>query len=110
MRMNRQDYNEAVRDVFLYMLPVYLAFYQALLVAGTGRTIVFVLLTILLMFLVANRAEIGRALRTCLKALPSSWIAPAPKIHFRELAFATLSVPTAPSLSPLFQRPPPIFS
>lgn len=108
--MNRRDCKEGVRDVFLYMLPVYLAFYQALLVAGTGRAIVFVLLTFLLMFLVANRGDIGGVLTVYLKAPPSSWIAPAPTVRFRELAFVSLSIPIAPSLSPLFQRPPPIFS
>jgi uncharacterized membrane protein YqaE (UPF0057 family) len=56
MRMNRRDCKEAVLDIFLYVLPVYLPFYQALLVAGIGRAILLLLLTVLLMFLVANRA------------------------------------------------------
>jgi hypothetical protein len=108
--MNRRDSLEAVREIILYMLPVYLSFYQALLVAGIGRAIVLLLLSILLMFLVANRAEIFGAFAAFLKALPSSWVAPAPIYRLRDLRFVSLHVSAVPSLSPLFQRPPPIFS
>ena len=97
-------------DLFLYALPVYLAFYEALLVAGLGRAIVFLILAVLLMFLVAYRADIERAFAACLRVLPSAWLAPAPRFGFRELSFASLSVPSGPSLSALFQHPPPIFS
>jgi hypothetical protein len=110
MRMNRRDSLEAARETILYMLPVYLSFYQALLVAGFGRAIVLLLLTVLLMFLVANRAEIFRTFAAALKALPSSWVAPAPRYRLRDLSLASLHLSAAPSLSPLFQRPPPIFS
>ena len=108
--MNRRDCKEAVLDIFLYVLPVYLPFYQALLVAGIGRAILLLLLTVLLMFLVANRADIGRAVAACVRALPSSWVAPVPSLGLRELALTSMRIPAAPSLFPFFQRPPPIFS
>jgi|HubBroStandDraft_2_1064218.scaffolds.fasta_scaffold370062_2 hypothetical protein len=108
--MNRQEGLEAVREALLYMLPVYLSFYQALLVAGIGRAVLLLLLTVLLMFLVSNRAEIFRAFATALKALPSSWVVPAPSYRLRDLSIASPHFSAAPSLSPLFQRPPPIFS
>jgi hypothetical protein len=94
-------------DLFLYALPVYLAFYQALLVAGLGRAIVFLILAVLLMFLVACRPDIERAFAACLSALGSAWLAPTPRFEFRELSFASLSVSSAPDRSALFQRPPP---
>jgi hypothetical protein len=97
-------------DILLYMLPVYLPFYQAMLVAGVGRAIVLLLLAVVLMFLVTRRADVVRAIASCLHALPSSWLAPPPAIGLRELSFASLAVPSAPSLAPLFQRPPPLFS
>jgi len=97
-------------DLFLYALPVYLAFYQALLFAGLGRAILFLILAVLLMFLVACRADIERAFAACLCAIPSAWLVPARRFRFRELSFASLSVPSAPSLSALFQRPPPCLS
>ena len=110
MRMSRRDSLVGVREAVLYMLPVYLSFYQALLVAGIGRAIVLLLLTALLMFLVSNRAEVFRAFAALMKALPSSWIAPVPSCGLRELSFASLHVSATPCLSPLFQRPPPTFS
>jgi hypothetical protein len=108
--MNRLDSKQAVLDILLYAPPVYLPFYQALLVAGLGRAVVLLLLTFLLMFLAANRAEISRTITACMKALPLNWLAPEPKARYRELDFASLAMPRAPILSPLFQRPPPLFS
>jgi hypothetical protein len=108
--VEQQKHREMAVDILMYMLPVYLPFYQAMLVAGVGRAVVLLLLAVLLMFLVTRRADVVRAIASCLRALPSSWLAPAPEIGFRELSFASLSVPNAPSLAPLFQRPPPLFA
>jgi len=108
--MNRPGSREIAMDLFLYALPVYLAFNRALLVAGLGRAIVFFILAVLLMFLIACRADIERAFAACLRTLPSAWLAPVLRQGFRELSFASLSIPSAPSLSAPFQRPPPVFS
>jgi len=112
MRMftEQQEHTEAVMDFFLYALPVYLPFYQALLMGGIGRAVLVLLLAILLMFLVRRSEEFFRAIAACLKSLPSSWLTPTPWLGFRQLSFASLAVPNTPGLSPLFQRPPPIFS
>jgi hypothetical protein len=97
-------------DLVLYALPVYLPFYQALLVDGIARAVVFLVLALLLMFLMAHKADISRALASCLNALCVSWAAPAPARRFGGLAFATLAIPRGPSLNALFQRPPPLFA
>jgi hypothetical protein len=108
--MNRRISREVAMDLLFYALPVYLSFSQALVIAGLSRAIVFLMLAVLLMFLVARRADIEGAFAACLSALGSAWLAPVPRLRFWELSFAALSVPSAPSLSALFQRPPPIFS
>ena len=108
--MNRRGSREVTMDLFLYALPVYLAFYHALVIGGLGRAILFLILAVLLMFLVACRLDIECAFAACLRALPSAWLAPAAPSGLRELSFASLSVPSAPRLSAPFQRPPPIFS
>jgi hypothetical protein len=108
--MGRKGYREVVVDMSLYMLPVYLPFYQALFIHGMGPAIVFLLLAVLLMFMVAHKADICRALAVCLKVLPSLWLAHAPRLGFRELSCAFLIVPNEPNLAALFQRPPPSFT
>ena len=108
--MNRRGYKEDVLDMFLYMLPVYLPFYQALLLHGMGRAIVFLLLAILLMFLVAHKADIGRVFSACLTVFPNSWVTRAPKLAWRELWSYCSALPHAPTLPKLFQRPPPLFA
>lgn len=110
IRMEQQRHREAVMDIVLYALPVCLPFYQALLIGGIGRAMLLLLLAVLLMFLVSRSADFCRSIAAGLRELPFSWLAPAPRLGFRQLSFASLAVPNAPSLSPLFQRPPPIFS
>ena len=39
--MNRRGSREVTMDLFLYALPVYLAFYHALVIGGLGRAIYF---------------------------------------------------------------------
>jgi len=108
--MELQRHRKAVMDVLLYALPVYLPFYQALLMGGIARAMLLLVLAVLLMFLVRCSVDLGRSIAERLRTLPSAWLAPTPCLGFRELAFASLAIPSAPSLSPLFQRPPPIFS
>jgi hypothetical protein len=110
MRMEQQRHREAAMDIVLYALPVYLPFYQALLMGGIARAMLLLLLAVLLMFLVRYSVDLYRSIALCRRTLPSQWLAPAPCLGFRQLSFASLAVPSAPSLSPLFQRPPPIFS
>lgn len=105
-----QSCGQTVRDIFLYTLPVYLPFYQALLVHGVSRAIVFMALAVLLMFVTAHRAEIGEACHAFLMALRFPLAVPVQAFALRTLAFATLAVPEAPSPAALFQRPPPLFA
>jgi len=97
-------------DMFLYVLPVYLPFCQALLIHGMGRAVVFLLLAVLLLFMVAHKTDICRAIAVCAKVLSSLWLAHAPRLGLREFSCAFLIVPNEPSLTALFQRPPPFFT
>ncbi len=108
--MQRRAWSDVAADMFLYMLPVYVPFYQALLVHGICQAIILLVLAVLLMFLVAHRVDLCRAVTAFLKTLPSSWLAPARHFGLRELSFAAATLPNAPRLSPLFQRPPPLFA
>jgi hypothetical protein len=70
----------------------------------------FLLLTFLLMFVVARSPAVCHAISACLKALPSSWVAPTLDLSDRWITTRLFVVAPGPSLAPSFQRPPPLFS
>jgi hypothetical protein len=61
------------------------------------------------MFLVVHAPEICRAVADHLVAFVSSLI-PSLTQEFRTILLVSLAVPGTPDSSPLFQRPPPLFS
>jgi hypothetical protein len=108
--MEEQRFRVIMAGMILYTLPVYLSFYQTLLFAGIVRAVILLLFVVLLMFLVDRSPALARFLSACLRSLPASWLSPLPTDELRQIAFATLTIPNAPNLSPRLQRPPPIFS
>jgi len=108
--MSRQGTREIVLEMFLYALPVYVHFYQALLLYGMSKALLYLLLAVLLLFLVAHKGEIGRALSAGLRALSKLWIAPTRPSQLRELLARIVVLPQSPEVHPLFQRPPPLFA
>jgi hypothetical protein len=104
-----QGYVQSAADAAFCLFMLCLPHYQSLLFEGIGRSIMVVLLACLLMFLVVRSTEICRVVTECLIAF-LSWLAPSFTQEFRALLFISLSVPNAPAVSPLFQRPPPVFS
>jgi hypothetical protein len=105
-----QGYRQSAVEAGFYVLVLCLPCYQALLFEGLGRTILVLLLACLFMFLVVRSADVCRLITACLIAFPSSWLAPVRKQELRSSRIASVAVPDAPSLTALFQRPPPIFS
>jgi len=103
-----QGYRQSAAEAIFCLLVLCLPYYQSLLFAGLGRTIWFLLLTCLLMFLVVRSSDLGRALTACLSVLPSFWPAPVCDQGIAATVSEFAPVPHAPSLSPLFQRPPPL--
>jgi hypothetical protein len=101
----RQSAAEAAFCLFVLCLP----HFQSLLLAGIGRFTFVVLLACLLMFLVVRSTDICRAVADCLIAFVSS-LAPSFTPDFRAILFVSFTVPSAPTITPLFQRPPPLFS
>ncbi len=107
--MIRQRYRLTILLVSLYLLAVRLPYFRPV-IAGLGKTIWFVLFACLLMFLVVRSADICRSLTACLQALQLSLFPHIPDLEPIRQSSIPLLLPKEPSLSPLFQRPPPIFS
>jgi hypothetical protein len=83
--------------------------FRPLLIGGCLKLIASLAFACLLAFVVVHSPDIYKLVTACLQALPSvrcplfvdrRWAA-----RFR----TSLTSPTEPSLTPLFQRPPPIF-
>ena len=104
-----QGYRQSAAEAVVYILPLCLPYYQSILFAGIGRTIVVLLLACMLMFLVVRSADFCRAVADCLKNFVF-WIVPPFSPGIRTISFVVPSIPGTPTLAPLFQRPPPLFS
>jgi hypothetical protein len=102
-----QGYRQSAAEAMFCLLVLCLPYYQSLLFAGLGRTICLLLLTCILMFLVVRSTDFCQALAACLSVLPSFWPAPVCDPGIAAIVSDFVPVPRAPSLSPLFQRPPP---
>lgn len=105
-----QGYRRAAAEMCFYLLVLCLPYYQSLLLAGVTGSIYFLLMTCLLMFVVASSTDAYRTITACLKALTLSWFTPALDRGVLWVSVPSQTVARGPSLAPLFQRPPPIFS
>jgi phosphoglycerol transferase MdoB-like AlkP superfamily enzyme len=104
-----QGYWQSAAEAAFYALALCLPYYKSLLLAGIGRSIFVFLLACLLMFLVVRSTDICRLVTAFLMAFVSC-LAPVRDQEFRAISFVSLAIPKAPSRSPLFERPPPLFS
>src|ERR1035438_8095897 len=81
--------------------------FRPLLLGCLFKLMVSLAVACLLAFVVVHSANIYRALAACLHALPPSYFPLTVDRRWAERFQTTVVVPNEPSLSPLFQRPPP---
>lgn len=105
-----QGYRQSAVEAAFYALVFCLPWYRTLLLEGFGRAICVLLLACLLLFLVVRSAEVCRVLAVWLGSIPTSRFDPVGNRDYRTIRLVSLTTPAAPSLAPLYQRPPPIFS
>jgi hypothetical protein len=84
--------------------------FRPLLLGGLFKLVVTLAVACLLAFVVVHSASICRAIAACLHALPASHFALTVDRRWAGRLQTTVVVPNEPSLSPLFQRPPPASS
>jgi len=94
-----------------YCLLVFcVADFRPLVIGGFFKLVASLVLAYLLAFVIVQRANIYKLVGACLRAIP---MPPVPLLVDRRWVKrwqTTIVVPNGPSLSPLFQRPPPTFS
>jgi hypothetical protein len=83
---------------------------RPILIGGFFKLIASIVLAYLLAFVVTHRTNIFKMLAARLKLSPMSGFSLVANRHWAGRSQKTITVPDPPSLSPLFQRPPPIFS
>jgi len=83
---------------------------RPLLLGGLFKFIACVALACLLAFVVVHSANICKLVIACLHALPGSLFPAAVVRRWSDGLKTTIMVPGEPSLSPLFQRPPPFLA
>jgi hypothetical protein len=91
-------------------LPLFALDLRPLLIVGIFKLIAFLVLACLLPFVVVHSANIYRLVVACLRAFPMSFFPLRVDRRRADLSQTTVAVLNEPSLSPLFQRPPPILS
>jgi hypothetical protein len=100
----------AAEEQLLWLFELCVPYWQTLLFAGMNGMISFLLLMLLLLFVVDRSPAIYRALATGLEDSSARWLAPVPDRRYRWVSAHLQVTGFGPSLSPSFQRPPPLFS
>ena len=101
-------------QIFFYVAYCLLIFcvadFRSLVIGGFFKLVTALVLAYLLAFVVVHSPNIRKLVAAFLRALPISLFPLVVARRWVERSQANIVVPNEPSLSPLFQRPPPIFS
>jgi hypothetical protein len=109
-RMGRYRRSQIFLSVAYSLLIFCVADFRPLVIGGFFKLVTALVLAYLLAFVVVHSANICKLVAACLKALPISLFPVVVDRRWLEWPRSTIAVLNEPSLSPLFQRPPPIFS
>ncbi len=105
-----QGYTQAAEEQLSWLLVLCLPYWQTLLFAGMSGMVSYLLLILLLLFVVDRSSGLYRAITTRVQGFPARWVAAIADRRDRWVAAHLQITSSGPSLAPLFQRPPPLFS
>lgn len=108
--MGRYSRCQILVNVACFLLFCIVAEFRPLLIGGFFKLLASLAFACLLAFVVVQSANICRLLIAWLCARPVCLSKLVGSRRWAERSQTTIPVPNGPSLSPLFQRPPPIFS
>lgn len=105
-----QGYIRTAEEQLFWLFTLCIPHLQTLFFAGITGMLSTLLLTLFLCFVIARSPAIVRILATRCRHLPAAWLAlfADPRSHSRATHLHITA--SGPSLTPGFQRPPPLFS
>jgi len=108
--MGHRHYQRTFLNGASYLLVYCLSYPPPFLVGEFSKLLTFLVFAGLLMFVVVNSAEIRRVTVALFEALRFPLFSLVVDLGSIERSPTSIVAPKKPCLSPLFQRPPPIFS
>jgi|HubBroStandDraft_1064217.scaffolds.fasta_scaffold801359_1 hypothetical protein len=93
-----------------YFLLICMADFRPLLLGGLCKLVVSLAVACLVAFVVVHSSNIYGLIIACLQKLPASYFPLGVNRRWAEQSQRAVALPAPPSLSPLFQRPPPLLS
>jgi hypothetical protein len=109
-RMGRYLCSQVFSNVAYFLLCCFVADFRPLVIGGFFKLVASLAFACLLAFVVVHSANICRLLIACLHVLPVCFFPLVVDRRWAERSNTSFVVPNEPSLSPFFQRPPPILS
>lgn len=103
-------YTRGFLTVACCLLTLGVAEFRPIVIGAFFKLIASIVLAYLLSFVLVHRTNIFKILAAGLKVSRLSGLSVVVNRRWAEGSQTTIAVPDPPSLSPLFQRPPPIFS
>jgi hypothetical protein len=108
--MDRYRYSQTFLNAACYLLVFCVVGFRPVLIGGFFKLIASLVFACLLAFVIVHSANIRRFVIAYLRVLPISLLPFVADRRWFEKPHTTVIVANESNLSPLFQRPPPIFS
>jgi hypothetical protein len=108
--MDRYRYSRTFLNAACYLLVFCVVDFRPVLIGGFFKLIASLVFACLLAFVIVHSANIRRFVKAYLRVLPISLLPFVADRRWFEKSHTTVIVANESNLSPLFQRPPPIFS
>lgn len=108
--MSRYRHSQILLNIVYGLFIFCVAHSRPPLMGSLCKLVAALLLTCLLAFVVVHSGNLCKLVIACLHALPARFFLLAMDWQWNDRSLTPIPIPNRPSLSPLFQRPPPVLS